>query len=227
MDAFAVTLTNLIAYPRLSRARRLALPIIFGVFQALMPLIGYFAGSLALDYISAFAGPLALVILSAIGGKMVYEAIKGMRQQRKEKALAGAATAEEEKALAEAGATTTTAATIDATAGEEKASAEEATAKDEEAPKAAAPAEKAGTLSLPVMLLQGVATSIDALIVGVSLVALGANIFVASPLIGVTTFLVCLVGLAIGRRVGILLGDRAQLVGGIILILIGIRACFF
>lgn len=172
MDAFAVTLSNLIACPQLSRPKKLALPLVFGLFQGLMPLIGYFVGSLATDFIDTFAGPIALILLGFIGGKMIVESIASMRQHKRVEA-------------------------------------------------------QQVHLSFPSILLQGIATSIDALIVGVSLLAMGANIALASSLIALTTFVCCLVALVLGKKLGELLGDKAQIIGGVVLVCIGIKACFF
>jgi putative Mn2+ efflux pump MntP len=58
----------------------------------------------------------------------------------------------------------------------------------------------------------------------VSLLALDANIAIAAPLIALTTFICCLVALVLGRRFGMLLGDKAEIAGGVVLILIGIKA---
>lgn len=76
------------------------------------------------------------------------------------------------------------------------------------------------------LIFQGVATSIDALAAGVSFAAMEVNIIIASPLIGIITFLCCFVGVYIGRKFGALLGLRARLVGGILLILIGLHIFF-
>jgi putative Mn2+ efflux pump MntP len=73
------------------------------------------------------------------------------------------------------------------------------------------------------LILQGIATSIDALAVGVSLAALDANITTTALLIGGITFMCCLFGVYIGRKFGLLLGIRAKFGGGILLILIGIK----
>lgn len=73
------------------------------------------------------------------------------------------------------------------------------------------------------LVIQGVATSIDALAVGVSLVATDTSITCISLLIGVITFLCCAFGVYIGRKFGVLLGIRAKFGGGILLILIGIK----
>lgn len=206
MDAFAVTITNVMSYPSLSRARRLVLPLTFGIFQGLMLLVGYLVGGLAIGYIKSYAGPVALIILVVIGGRMIFEAVRVLRKKSSKAKVASGENSLME-ARAEAGPPLkpeTSAAVPDDTSGK-----------------------KAKTLSFLEILVQGVATSLDALIVGVSLVALGTNIFLAAPIVGLTTLLVCLIGLALGRRVGALLGDKAQIVGGIILILIGIKACFF
>ncbi|NLL01390.1 MAG: manganese efflux pump [Clostridiales bacterium] len=73
------------------------------------------------------------------------------------------------------------------------------------------------------LIIQGIATSIDALAVGVSLAAINANISSASLIIAIITFLCCSLGVYIGRKFGVLLGIRAKLGGGILLILIGLK----
>jgi putative Mn2+ efflux pump MntP len=73
------------------------------------------------------------------------------------------------------------------------------------------------------LIIQGIATSIDALAVGVSLAAIDVNITTTSLLIGIITFLSCAFGVYIGRKFGVLLGIRAKFGGGILLILIGIK----
>ncbi len=81
-------------------------------------------------------------------------------------------------------------------------------------------------LTLPVVTMQAIATSIDAFAVGVSLRAQSVEIFGAATIIAVTTLACCLVAMAIGRRFGDKLGDKAQVVGGIVLVCIGIKAMF-
>lgn len=77
--------------------------------------------------------------------------------------------------------------------------------------------------SWTVLLILAVATSIDALAVGLSFAFLQVNIASASLTIGVTAFVVTIAGMYLGRRVGALVGKRAEIVGGIILIGIGVR----
>lgn len=73
------------------------------------------------------------------------------------------------------------------------------------------------------LVLQGIATSIDALAAGVSLAVMDINILYATGLIGIITFLCCAIGIYIGKKFGSLLGVRARLVGGLILIIIGLK----
>lgn len=190
MDAFAVTISNSCAYPDTTRTQRFAMPVIFGIFQGLMPFIGYFAGTLASSFIETYAGFIALLILGVIGGRMVWGGAKALLETDRSEAGKANPTPTPETAAASP----------------------------------AAPKQRG--LSAPMLLLQAIATSIDALIVGVSLLALGANIFIAAPLVAFITFVCCLVALILGRRFGVLLGDKAEIVGGVILILIGIKALF-
>lgn len=89
--------------------------------------------------------------------------------------------------------------------------------------KAAVP-ENSAELGLTTLLLQGVATSIDALSVGFTISGYNAaKAFIASLLIAVTTLVVCLVGLRFGKKFGDKLADKATVLGGVILILIGIE----
>lgn len=181
MDAFAVTVSNVFCYRGASRARLLMLPVAFGIFQGLMPLLGFFLGGLVGDIIEQYAGIVTLVILGLIGGNMIKEGISDLREAR---------------AAREAGGDVC-----------------------DLAPDAAA-------LTLKVVLVQAVATSIDAFAVGVSLRAASVNIAEAAIIITLTTFLCCVVALAIGKRFGSMLGERAEIVGGVVLVIIGVKALF-
>ncbi|MDR2107975.1 MAG: manganese efflux pump MntP family protein [Coriobacteriales bacterium] len=157
----------------LTFAQLLAMPLVFGLYQGLMPLVGSFAGSLIAGWVEAYAGIIALVILGLIGGKMVLGGVNALRHP------------------------------------------DEATV------------EGAAQLSPATLAAQGLATSIDALVVGAGFAALGVPIALAAGLIALTTFFCCVLALLLGRRFGIILGEKAQVAGGIVLVLIGIRTCFF
>jgi putative Mn2+ efflux pump MntP len=170
MDALAVTLSNAMCIPRLTRAQKLSMPLLFGLFQALMPLGGYFVGSFFAHIIEMVAGPFTLVVLGVLGANMVREGVHDLR-------------------------------------------------KPEEAVEQ--------VFSVKLIVLQAVATSIDALAVGVSFAAYESiSIVPAVTIIGLTTFAICIVAVEVGRRLGDRFGARAQVAGGLILITIGVLAMF-
>lgn len=77
--------------------------------------------------------------------------------------------------------------------------------------------------SMKLLVVQAIATSVDALAVGISFALMSVNIVVAAGFIGIVTFFCCLVGVSIGKRFGLLLKHRAEIFGGIILICIGLK----
>ena len=81
--------------------------------------------------------------------------------------------------------------------------------------------EKAQTHTFWLLALTGFATSIDAMVVGVGLAIMGADILLTALAIGVTTFVMVTAGVMLGRVLGVIAGKRAELVGGVILIAIG------
>jgi putative Mn2+ efflux pump MntP len=83
--------------------------------------------------------------------------------------------------------------------------------------------EKAEKLDLKELLMLAVATSIDALAVGITFAFLGTNIVEAISIIGCTTFVLSLLGVMIGNRFGVKYKDKASIAGGVILILIGLK----
>ena len=72
---FAVSIADGIQAKRLKISSALKIAIVFGVFQALMPIIGFYAGTMLRDLIAAFDHWIAFGLLVFIGGKMLYESI--------------------------------------------------------------------------------------------------------------------------------------------------------
>ena len=172
MDAFAVSIGNGLSMKKSTPKAALAIALSFGLFQAGMPLAGYFLGSAFENVIKEFDHFIALIFLGFIGGKMIFDGIKELRAKKR---------------------------------GEEEE-------------------EKPFKLSFGTLMIQAIATSIDALIVGVSFAALpDVNIWAAVTLIGLTTFTISLVGVFFGKKFGQLLGSRAEVLGGIILVGIGLK----
>ena len=164
MDAFAVSVCKGLAMKKATLKAELTCGVWFGGFQALMPLIGFYLGTLFAEAIQAFDHWVAFGLLALIGGNMLKEAFG----------------AEEECPCAD--------------------------------------------LSVRTMFLMAVATSIDTLAVGISLAMVGdVNIWAAVSLIGVTTFALSAVGVAVGNVFGSRYEKKAEMAGGIILILLGVK----
>lgn len=161
MDAFAVS----IGLGAKKNVPNLALKagMFFGVFQALMPFIGYLGGKGVLGWIEAYTHGIAFGLLALIGGKMIYEGL----QEGIEEDIA--------------------------------------------------------RVTNKVMLMLAIATSIDAMAAGFSLTLLDANPYVACLVIGLVTFAFSVLGVFIGRKSGSWLENKAEIFGGVVLILMGIR----
>ncbi len=137
----------------------------FGIFQAVMPAVGWVAGLALRELVMRWTPWIAFVLLAAIGGKMAWE---GWRH-----------------------------------------------GDDDE--------ERCDPFSLPTVLLLALATSIDALAVGVGLSLLQVDLLWSVTVIGIVTFVLSLMAMELGRQVGGRLAGRLDILGGIILVGIGAR----
>jgi len=168
MDAFSVSLANGLRTPHMSRGKMTEIAGTFGIFQTLMPLLGWVCVhtiATAFRAVQPFIPWIALILLVIIGGKMIREGVhRG----------------------------------------------------DDE--------EMAPAVGFRALMVQGVATSIDALSVGFTIADYSFPFALAEALIiGVVTFFICLGGLRVGRKFGTLLAGRASVLGGVILIAIGVE----
>lgn len=168
MDAFSVSLANGLNEPRMRTKKMLEIAGTFGVFQGLMPLIGWFFVHTAAERFSSFEGLIpwiALSLLLFIGGKMLIEGIADKSDDAEHVRLTPAA-----------------------------------------------------------LLIQGIATSIDALSVGFTISDYGfVKALLAATIIAAVTLIVCMAGLKLGKRFGMKLAGKANILGGLILIGIGIE----
>jgi putative Mn2+ efflux pump MntP len=162
MDAFAVSICKGLALRKMEWSRALLCGIWFGVFQGLMPLIGFFAGSHFAKAVSGVDHWIVFIVLSLIGGNMIREAL----------------------------------------------------GKDEDVDP---------SFGIAGMFLLAVATSIDALAVGVSFAFLKMNIWTSAITIGCITFFISTAGVKIGNAFGTRYKSKAELAGGTILIFIGLK----
>lgn len=167
MDAFAVSLSNGLCYQNFRRSQAALSAVTFGAFQAIMPVLGYFAGKFFSKAISSVDHWIAFLLLGLIGGHMLVESIRELRHPE------------------------------------------------------SCPEKRPFTTRI--LLIQAIATSIDALAVGVSLAVVDTSIAAAAAIIGTVTCALCLLGAAIGKKSGAFLGQWAKLLGGAILVAIGLK----
>lgn len=162
MDAFAVSICKGLSLGKIQKKHMAIAGAWFGGFQALMPLIGYFAGRFFAEKLIQYDHWVAFILLLFIGGSMIKESL-----------------CEEE--------------------------------------------ESNDAMDIKTMFLLAVATSIDALAVGVTFAFLKVAIIPAVVFIGVVTFVCSAIGIKIGSIFGTKYKSKAELCGGIILILIGLK----
>ena len=168
MDAFAVSVCKGLAMKKATLKAEATCGLWFGGFQMLMPVTGFFLGSLFAEAIEAFDHWVAFGLLVIIGINMLKEALE-----------------KEDESGDDPG--------------------------------------KDADLSVRTMFLMAVATSIDALAVGITFAFLNVSIIPAASLIGVTTFIISAIGIYIGNVFGAKYKSKAELAGGIILVLIGVK----
>lgn len=163
MDAFAVSICKGLSMKKMDWKKAIIIGIWFGIFQAGMPVIGYFLGSRFEHLVVNIDHWIIFALLSFIGIKMIKEALS----------------------------------------------------KDIGEPD--------DSIDFKTMILLAIATSIDALGVGITFAFLKTNIWLAFSLIGIITCLLCIVGVKIGNKFGCTYKNKAEFFGGCILILLGIK----
>lgn len=174
MDAFAVSISNGIVMCHASLGKTCKVAGVFGLFQGLMPVIGYLIGRTFSSQIQAFDHWIAFGLLVFIGGKMLWE--------------------------------------VWHEDGEDSVP-------------------KGDPSDWKTLLVMAIATSIDAMAVGVTMALAGRTGLLApsygyllcSLIIACVTFVICLAGVKIGCKTGNKYGKRAEIAGGIVLILIGVK----
>ena len=165
MDAVAVAIVAGLTLRPLTKRHVFRLSFHFGLFQALMPTIGWAAGTAVHRYIASYDHWVAFGLLAFVGGRMIVGALRDGEDART---------------------------SDDPTSGWD-------------------------------LVLLSVATSIDALAVGLSLALAGSDILVPAAVIGVVTAALTAAGMLLGRRIGVLWGKRVEVVGGAVLVVIGIK----
>ncbi len=164
MDAFAVSIASSVLLKDVTPRQAFRLSFHFGLFQFLMPVIGWIAGSAFARWVMAFDHWIAFGLLLLIGARMIYESLTRPEEQ-----------------------------------------------------------ERRDPTRWPDLVILSVATSIDALAVGVSFAMLDVTIWLPCVVIGVVAAGMTLLGLRIGARLGTRFGRRMEILGGVVLIGIGSR----
>jgi len=164
-DCFAVALGGGVSNKNHSWLQIFRVAFMFGLFQAVMPVLGWLAGRTVVDYIADYDHWVAFVLLAIVSGRMLRESLRPERGEEK---------------------------VVDITRG-------------------------------LLLLTLAIATSIDALAVGLSFAFLEVNIALASPTIGVVAFIATAIGFILGKKASKLIGRRAETIGAVILLAIALR----
>jgi len=173
MDAFAVAIATGVSLKQVSFRQTFRLSWHFGLFQAMMPIIGWGIGASIQDYVAAYAHWVAFIMLALVGSNMLKDAFQ---------------------------------------------------AEDDATDAAIASPRKDSTRGMTMVMLS-VATSIDALAVGLSMSMLQVSIAYPAVIIGIVAGLFTIAGLHLGKRISQLtwLSTWAEILGGIVLWLIGLN----
>ena len=163
MDAFAVSICKGLALKKMNWKSAFIIAIYFGLFQAIMPVFGYFLGTTFERFVTAIDHWIAFILLCIIGGSMIREAFDNEDEKKNDK------------------------------------------------------------LDFKTMIVLAIATSIDALAVGITFAFFDVNILFATSLIGIITFIISIFGVKIGNKFGDKYQNKAEFAGGTLLILLGIK----
>lgn len=163
MDAFAVSICKGLSMKKMNWKKAIIIALYFGIFQGLMPVVGYYLGVGFESKIKMFDHWIAFGLLSLIGTNMIREAI-----------------------------------------GEKNS-------------------ESNDSVDFKTMIVLAIATSIDALAVGITFACLEVNLIFSTSVIGIVTFIISMIGVKIGNLFGDKYEAKAEIFGGIILNLLGLK----
>lgn len=163
MDAFAVSICKGLSMKKIHWKNVIIISLYFGVFQAIMPIIGYLLGSAFSDFVKSIDHWIAFILLSIIGGNMIKDSTDDEVEKRND------------------------------------------------------------NVDFKTMIVLAIATSIDALAIGVTFAFFKINILSAISIIGIITFILSFIGVVIGNKFGDKFQNKAEFTGGIILIIIGLK----
>ena len=161
MDAVSTSICKGLTQIKINIKNSIIIGLYFGIFQSIMPLIGYYLGNIFSNKINHITNYIAFLLILFIGISMIKDSFDNNINNNK--------------------------------------------------------------LNFKEMIILSVATSIDALIMGITFSILKVNIFKAITVIGIITFILCIIGYNFGSFIGQKYQKKAQIMGGIILIIIGFK----
>ena len=205
MDAFAVSICKGLALPKINLKSAGIVGLWFGAFQALMPLIGYLLGVNFREYIVSVDHWIAFILLALIGVNMIKEALTEDDEEEETEIRNLKRNAEEQCNISYSA----NSCSISPTGQVALSREQDSVMKD--------------ILGFKTMFLLAIATSIDALAMGVTFAFLNVKIVPAISFIGIVTFTCSAIGVKIGNVFGLKYKSKAEIVGGVILILLGCK----
>lgn len=163
MDAFAVSICKGLSIQKLNFKKIFIIGLYFGLFQMIMPILGYGLGNSFQSLVSNIDHWVVFVLLLIIGINMIKEAFDDEDEKKNE------------------------------------------------------------ALDIKTMLLLAIATSIDAFAVGITFALFEVNVIISVIIIGVITFCISMLGVMIGNKFGDRFQNKSEFIGGVILIIIGVK----
>lgn len=163
MDAFAVSICKGLAMKKMNYQKAIIIAAFFGVFQALMPALGYVLGTTFASKIAAIDHWIAFILLGLIGCNMIKESMSN-----------------------------------------------DAECQDD-------------SLRIGNLIMLSIATSVDALAVGITFAFFDVSLLLSISIIGIITFIICIMGVKVGNVFGEKYKNKAELAGGLILIAMGAK----
>ncbi len=162
MDSVAISISSGAKYRNINIITIIKISLFFGLFQGLMPLIGYFTGTMFASMVDRYDHFIAFIILLFLGFNMIREAKSENPEELKD-------------------------------------------------------------FNNKTLVILAIATSIDALAVGITFSFQDINIYYASFIITIITFALCIIAVLIGKKLGAYLESKAEYLGAIILIVLGFK----
>jgi putative Mn2+ efflux pump MntP len=210
MDAFAIAVCKGLAMKKLNVSQGFLIAFMFGLFQFLMPVIGYFFCSQFESYIKSFDHWIIFIILAFIGLKMIVDSIKEAKKESKKNIVKLSCKKGNDK--------------INLThdlieENNNKIAKTEPTSQDDKNGLEL----MSSKINFKELVMLSIATSIDALAVGITLAFMDVNVIFATSIIGITTLVLCFIGVIIGNFFGEKFKRPAEITGGVILVLIAIK----